>query len=373
MRVKVTSFEGQSGLKKLAPAWRKLSERLETRRHFHCVEWYLALADTLERKAGITVTCLAISSSDELLGVFPFRAARVELAGVPLHALQLLSDAWEAETARDLVLAPAQAQDEFFQAFVHLLDQNDASWDVISLRGILDDSVAAAALHASPDLPCVRTPGGAWGRVEFVSCGATDRPFDRLSKGFRQNLRTAHNHLKSSAVSFSSTRSPHGLAAAYPKFLAVESSGWKGVEGTSVMKSPTADSFLRNLISQFGSSGGCEIHLMHIEERTVAALFCVVTDDICYILKTAYDEAFARMSPGHLTLERLLQQRGATGRLQVVTPYNAPPWFRAWRPDEALGIHNAYVFRPSQQGHELAVRVHSTLSRANASALQERR
>ncbi len=360
MEVKVELFKGKSGLLRLASSWRSLTDRLENRRHFHCVEWYIALAETFEAHSPESnLICIGVFASDELLAVFPFRLILVDLAGTNLRAWQLLSEALETNTARDFIMTPALAAGDFFQAFVHMLDQNDASWDVISLLGILDDSYAASALKSSPNLPVIRRPGGARGKVAFVSCGHGDDSFDRLSQGFRQNLRTAHNKLKLKRVDFVSARNTDDLMALYPDLLEVESSGWKGAQGTSVLNSPIADSFLRNLISNFGPIGGCEIHMMKIETQPVAGLFCIVVNDICYILKTGYDEAFSNLSPGQLIFEHLLQKRGVTGTLKTVTPYNAPPWFNAWKPNIVMGIHDAYVFRPSRRGEELARQINS--------------
>lgn len=354
MRIKIELFQGKSGLLRLASSWRSLTNCLENRRHFHYVEWYIALAETFEAHSPASdLVFFGVFSSDELLAVLPFQIILIDVCGIKLHALQLLSDAWEAETARDFVITPSLATSDYFESIVRFLDQ-EPSWDVISLRGILDDLFAAQALKSSPKLLTLGTPGGFWGKVEFVSCGDGDHPFDRLSKGFRQNLRTAHNKLKTMKVDFVSARNPDDLLKLYPDLLKVESSGWKGVQGTSVSNSPIADSFLRNLISNFGPIGGCEIHMMKIETQPVAALFCIVVKNICYILKTGYDEAFEKVSPGHLLLEHLLKTRGTTGTLNIVTPYNAPPWFNAWKPNIVVGIYNGYVFRPSRRGEELA-------------------
>jgi len=366
MQVRVEIFHGKPGILQLAIPWQSLARRLKVRRHFHCVEWYLALAETFEKhEEENNLICFGVFSQNELVAVIPFRAIWLELANVKLRALQLASDAWEGQTARDLVMPFSLANSDFFQNFVHFLDQNDPNWDVISLRGIVDDSFAAAALKASSGVPWLVTPGGAWGRIEFMSWGSDGDPFARLSKGFRQNLRTAHNKLKAGDVDFVSTCDPDGLLALYPDFAAVESSGWKGKEGTSVLKLPNADFFLRRLISGFGPVGGCEIHLMKFENRTIAALFCIVVDDICYILKIGYDEAYEKASPGHLIVEHLAKTRGTSGRVRSITPYNAPPWFKAWKPNVVMEIDDAYVFRPSPRGHELANRLASALNAIN--------
>ena len=154
MQIKVNLYQGKSGLLRLASSWRSLTDRLENRRHFHCVEWYIALAETFEAHSPASnLVCIGVFAANELLAVFPFRLILIDVAGIELHALQLPSEALEVGTARDFIMTPALANSDFFQNFVHILGQNDASWDVISLRGILDDSYGfGSQVIAEPSL-----------------------------------------------------------------------------------------------------------------------------------------------------------------------------------------------------------------------------
>ena len=214
--------------------------------------------------------------------------------------------------------------------------RSDPLWDVISLPGILEDSIAATALKSSPQLPILETTGDAWGRIEFITCGDGADPFSRLSKGFRQNLRTSHNKLDPTDVTFECASTESDLTRLLPEFLNVKSSGWKGELGTSALKEPAMNTFLRQLISQFGPSGRCEIHLMRASNQPIATLFGIVTDNIWYIFRIGYDEAHHRASPGHLIIENLLKRRATHRSFDTLTPYNAPPWFHAWKPDRIV-------------------------------------
>jgi CelD/BcsL family acetyltransferase involved in cellulose biosynthesis len=351
-------FTGTEGIRTLAPAWRQLTARLASRRHFHHVEWYLALAETFEQHRWLPLHCIAVFSNDgTLLAVFPFRFVHIQIGSIELNAIRLASDQIDAKTARDFIIAPGLAETAFFQEFVKFMSEDDPRWDVIILPGILENSFAATALMHSPQLPFFQTPGGFWGRIEFISCSNDDQPFERLSKGFRQNLRTAHNKLKSAPAAFVSARTESSLLEFLPEFLKVESSGWKGVMGTSALKNPETITFLRQLITHFGPRGECEIHLLRHGSESIATLFGIVTDRVFYIFRIGYDEAHHRASPGHLMIENLLKERGSHGHFDTLTIYNAPSWFRAWKPDRILQIFDAYVFRPSPKGVELANRV----------------
>jgi hypothetical protein len=361
---KVELFRGEAGISGLAPAWRSLTAKLPLKRHFHRVEWHLALAHTFERHKQVPLHCLAVFIDDTLAAVFPYRPVQLTIGGIELRTIRLVSDPDDVFTARDLIIAPDFANGDFFGGLVGFMARSDPSWEAISLPGILADSIAVTTLKSSRQLPIVESPGGAWGRIEFITCPEGADPFARLSKGFRQNLRTSHNKLDATQVTFECARTASDLARLLPEFLEVESAGWKGELGTSASKQPAMNTFLRQLISHFGRTGGCEIRLMRLSGRPIATLFGVVTDKIWYILRTGYDEAHHRTSPGHLIIEHLLKQREAPISFEILTPYNAPPWFQAWKPDGVLGMSDAFVFRPSPDGFNLAQRVVTSLHNA---------
>ncbi len=360
--ISVQVFTGEAGIRALAPAWRSLTAQLPLKRHFHHVEWYLSLAETFERHNLPPLQCVAVfSDGDRLVTVFPFRLLPLQIGPMQLRALHLESDQINSDTARDFVMAPSVAKTTFFQGFVKYMAEENKMWDVISLPGILEDSSAATALNHSAQLPFIQMAGGVRGMIVFITCGENDRPFERLSKGFRQNLRTSHNKLKTTQVTFEIARTQSDLVRLLPDFLKVESSGWKRELGTSALQHPETKTFLRQLIAHFGPSGGCEIHLMRFDNEPVAALFGIVSDNIWYIFRIGYDESQHRVSPGHLIIENLLKQNSDQKHFDVLTPYNAPSWLHAWKPDRLVQIFKAYVFRPSPEGMELAKRAATIL------------
>lgn len=138
--IRVESFSGQAEIRALAPAWRRLTASLPLKRHFHHVEWYLALAETCERHNLVPVRCIAFfADGEKLIAVFPFWFMHTQIGLMQLNSLRLASEHVDAQTARDIVMAPDLAQTQLFQGFVKYMDEHDRTWDVISLPGILED------------------------------------------------------------------------------------------------------------------------------------------------------------------------------------------------------------------------------------------
>jgi hypothetical protein len=82
---------------------------------------------------------------------------------------------------------------------------------------------------------------------------------------------------------------------------------------------------------------------MRKDNQPIAALFGIVTNRIWYMFRIGYDETCHRIFPGHLIIENLLGQRAEQSSFDVLTPYNAPVWFRAWKPDKTLALFHVYV------------------------------
>jgi Acetyltransferase (GNAT) domain len=360
MTIRIERFSGSAGLRALAPAWRQLTAQLPARRHFHHVEWYLALAETLEKHSLQPLHCIAVFSRDALVAVLPYRQDLLQFGPYPLRVMKLVSDQGDGETARDFIMAPELVQGSFFQGLVKYLAQHDESWDVISLHGILQDSYAAITLQSSPQLPFFQTPGGALdrGHIFFLSCGDGDQPLERASELFREDLRKAHNQTKSEEVTFVVARAEHELTRVLSDLLRVEPSCWVGTMG-SALKDAAASTFMCELVGQFGPKGECELRVMRVGDRRAAAVFGLVTDGIWYMFSIGYDETFERALPGHLVIENLLETRAEHPMFSVITPYSAPDWFEDWNPNLISDVYNAYIFRPSPEGVRLAREIES--------------
>jgi CelD/BcsL family acetyltransferase involved in cellulose biosynthesis len=353
MRVEI--FSGSEKLREIAPEWRLLTSRLKLRRHHHHFEWHLALAETFEQSKFVFPTqYVAVFSGDKtLVAIIPFRFYRVEIGSLQFKVIRLVSDQDDSHIARDIVLEPALASTNFLQETVRYLAELEPQWDAILFGDILEDSIAAAALQTCPLLPHFQTPGGGYDRMVFLSCGKEDRPFERLSKGFKQNLRTAHNKLRSEKVSFEVARTEKELTHLLSDFLNVEASGWKGAAGTSASQRPDTETFLRMLIRHLGPEAACELHVMRVGDKAISAIFGIVLDRTWFLVRTGYDESYHRVSPGHLVIENLLKRNAASGQFDTFALYNAPLWFLPWKPDRMLKAYNTWVFRPSQRGFEI--------------------
>jgi CelD/BcsL family acetyltransferase involved in cellulose biosynthesis len=177
-----------------------------------------------------------------------------------------------------------------------------------------------------------------------------DAMLKKLSKSFRQNLRTANNRAKAvEGLRIESANSLPQLDAALQAFIEVEASGWKSSIGTAIKQSDPLKSFYGNLIRKFGPQGQCEIHLLRQNDRPIAGLFLLYSANTLYIPKVGYDEEFSRISPVQLLLEHVFKQNEHRPGITELNLTSDAGWFDVWKPTKSP-VSNVYVFNDTPRG-----------------------
>lgn len=85
---------------------------------------------------------------------------------------------------------------------------------------------------------------------------------------------------------------------AFDAFLALEAQGWKGRRATALASRPGSARFAREVGAALLTAGRCTVHTLTLDGRPVAAGLVLRSGPHAFFWKTAYDEAFARASPG---------------------------------------------------------------------------
>ena len=82
------------------------------------------------------------------------------------------------------------------------------------------------------------------------------------------------------------------------QFLAMEQSGWKGRSGTALASLPRRLSFFRGACTRFSARGGLRVVSLKSGRTTIAMKLHLRSGGAAFALRRAYDEHFARGSPG---------------------------------------------------------------------------
>ncbi len=200
----------------------------------------------------------------------------------------------------------------------------------LELRGVRDTSPTLAALgEAGPFGVVVRTADESGSYVKVDG----DLPAFRagLSDNFRRNLRKAGNRVaKATGTRFRRDVGPAADPATLDVFLEVEASGWKGRGGTAIAQDPTLVRFYRTLVARLAAAGWLEWHRIELEGKTAAIHLGARLGRSLVLLKIAYDEAFARVGPGNLLFDHVVEAEFAERRVDEINCMTDMPWHRNW-------------------------------------------
>jgi hypothetical protein len=108
-------------------------------------------------------------------------------------------------------------------------------------------------------------------------------------------------------LSYNVARQPADIRLRMEEFLLLEAGGWKGRGRTAMINDRYRAAFAREAISNLAETDGVRIHTLDLDGRAIASMIVFMTGGEAYTWKTAYDEAFARYSPGKLLVAELTE------------------------------------------------------------------
>lgn len=170
-----------------------------------------------------------------------------------------------------------------------------------------------------------------------------------MSAKKRKELRRQHNRLAEEGVlAFERVEGDAGLADWTAEFLALEAAGWKGEAGSALVNAPDTRALFEQSLAGAAAAGRLERLALRIDGRAIAMLVNFITPPGAYSFKTAFDEAFARFSPGMLLqLENLaLLERSDVQWADSCAVEGHPMIERLWRDRRRVVSRNIAIGGP---------------------------
>ncbi|MFD1745161.1 GNAT family N-acetyltransferase [Rhizobium helianthi] len=127
-----------------------------------------------------------------------------------------------------------------------------------------------------------------------------------LSSHHMREMRRQWRQLEAQGtVSYEVARQPSEIRRRTEEFLSLEASGWKGRKRSAMISDRFRAAFAREAIANLSEADAVRIHTIDLNGKAIASLVVFVMGGEAYTWKTAYDEAYARFSPGKLLMMKL--------------------------------------------------------------------
>jgi hypothetical protein len=126
-------------------------------------------------------------------------------------------------------------------------------------------------------------------------------------------------------------------------FMALEDSGWKGENETSIRRRTGYEPYFRELVRSASRAGLLSWHALRVDGRAVAMYLALRSHATLWLPKIGYDEAFAVYSPGFLLKHYVLGRCAADPTIREVNSISGAQWAETWKP-ERIQYRTATLF-----------------------------
>jgi O-antigen/teichoic acid export membrane protein/CelD/BcsL family acetyltransferase involved in cellulose biosynthesis len=279
------------------PAWRDLADRALEPNAFYAPGFASAGLDHLPeaRGASVVMAWQEVDGMRRLVGLLPVVRAR----GRFLNPLPIRRAALLYGTLSTPLLDPDCA-DAALAALLGALHRSGVPG--LLLPFLHEQGAAAAALRrvaAAQGLVQVRLDGHTRAMLRSTLSGGDYIPATLETRRRKEADRQRRRLAEEGRLTFEVTTGPDEIGPALEAFLALESAGWKGRLGTDLAASSQSLAFIRDAASAM-AEGGFRVATLSLDDRAIAAGLVVVAGRRAFYIKTTYDEALARFSPGLL-------------------------------------------------------------------------
>ncbi len=165
-------------------------------------------------------------------------------------------------------------------------------------------------------LDCHRAVLDTWQRAALRPSGTYDAWLDsNIGPKRRKEYRRLTNRLSElGRFEISSLAAGRDSLPWAVELLALEAAGWKGRRGTALAMTHQAESAFIEACKLLGAAGKLRFWKLALNGKPIAIMHAVVEGDRAWLHKIAYDEAYAKFSPGVLLVlyatEKLFAETG---------------------------------------------------------------
>ena len=288
----------------LKPVWNQVLERSGVDHPFVTHEWISAWWDSFDHPG--TPYILAVKDGTSISALAPLMLDRGKMYGYPVRRLHGMGNVY---TERFELLLGDRPRESIEALWAYLRAQAHR-WDVLELRQVPVESRTLALLCglAARDGCSV----GRWPSTESPYVAVRDQwdtYYKCLKKVHRADMRKRLANLQlHGPIGLEVVRSDGNLEQDFEDALRLESSAWKGAQGTAIGSRPDSKAFYRDVIRMAAKNGWLRLYFLTVAGKRIAVRIALFFHNRLYMLKSGYDPQYATFSPSHLLCDKMLRE-----------------------------------------------------------------
>lgn len=164
---------------------------------------------------------------------------------------------------------------------------------------------------------------------------------DSIKASHMREMRRQWGHLaRLGSATYEVARQPKEILMRMEEFLLLEASGWKGKKRSAMLSDRLRAAFAREAVNNLAEIDAARIHTIDLDGKAIASMIVLIMNGEAYTWKTAFNEDFARYSPGKLLTAQItdwhLDDANIIRTDSCALP-DHPIMSRLWREREAMG------------------------------------
>ncbi len=162
-----------------------------------------------------------------------------------------------------------------------------------------------------------------------------DELLGAVSASLRSQIKRRRRGLEKQlgAVSFRTVAGGETFDADLDTFLRLEASGWKGASGTAILSTPATERLYRGFAHAAAARGWMRLYVLEAGGEAIAADYGCAFAGCGVFVKTGFDEAHARLSPGLVLRAEVLRSSIEEGLHGYDFLGEADTYKTRWTPD----------------------------------------
>ncbi|WP_299323894.1 GNAT family N-acetyltransferase [Parasphingopyxis sp.] len=261
--------------------------------------WFLQPSLALLAEPDTVKLAVVTSTSGLLVGLIPLMI-ETDYGRIPLRHVQNWT---HHHSFLDAPLIRRGMEDRFWQILLQSLDETDWATGLLHIRGLPADGRIVRGLErasAALDRPCdvvYRT------RRALLRSDKTPDDYwtDTVRKKKRKEMNRLANRLADQGeVRYATLGADEDADPWIGAFLALERQGWKGKNGSAMACEATLAKFFEIVATGAHAAGKLDFHRIDLDGAPIAMLVNFLTAPGGFSYKIAFDERYARYSPGIL-------------------------------------------------------------------------
>jgi CelD/BcsL family acetyltransferase involved in cellulose biosynthesis len=222
----------------------------------------------------------------------------------------------------------------------------------IDLSLLLPDDTALPLARAAADAERYRVFTESIEEMPYVAIdGMSWDSYEKgLGKNLRGDVRRRRRRLEEEGdLTLDVLDGTQGLDELLQEGFRVEGSGWKGAEGTSIDAHPTTRRFYTEVAHWATERGWLRLAFLRLDGRALAFDYCLEFGGTHYMLKTGYDPAYERFSPGKVLRHLMLARAFSEGLASYEFLGRFDPWKQKWT-NTCRKLQSVHMFAPTALG-----------------------